>query len=216
MKKLLLLSACIFIASCNSKSDANENNFSDVIGSYLDRNPVCLNVGRSVYGEMPVTYTTWFSERQELTKEAFLNSHDQLAALAKLGFVDFSLKKIKKDAMNNTEVNITLTPEGKKHYRTLEGKAMGGGTTKTPVFCYAKNTLLSVNNFSAPSNALGQTVSSVIYTYKVTDFQDWADSEIVTNAYPEVKGFKKILNQEKEKKVDLVLTNNGWVHFREF
>ncbi|MFV1416856.1 hypothetical protein QMK79_28070, partial [Klebsiella pneumoniae] len=86
-----------------------------------------------------------------------------------------------------------LTEEGKKYYKqdaakNMRGENLGG-------FCFGKATVTDVSNFTEPSDAMGQKISRVTFTYKVSDIPDWAKSPEILNADRQIK---KDVNSEHD------------------
>ncbi|MBK0167378.1 hypothetical protein [Klebsiella sp. S69] len=107
-----------------------------------------------------------------------------------------------------------LTEEGKKYYKpdaakTMKGENIGG-------FCFGKATVTEVSNFTEPSDAMGQKISRVSFTYKVSEIPDWAKSPEIMNADRQLQ--KDVSSESEGVKVTNVflLTNNGWIHERLF
>ncbi|MCM2446200.1 hypothetical protein HGO41_13615 [Rahnella sp. CG8] len=106
-----------------------------------------------------------------------------------------------------------LTDEGKKFYmvdasKNMRGENLGG--------CFGKATVSAVSNFTEPSDAMGQKISRVSFSYKVTDIPDWDKS-------PEVAELNRQLKKDVDSELEplkvtnvFLLTNNGWLHERLF
>ncbi len=59
-----------------------------------------------------------------------------------------------------------------------------------------------IKEWTEPSDAGGQKVTRVSYTWKLSDIPSWVDKD----AFSSVKG----VSESEEAKIILVKTNNGW------
>ncbi|BEM75203.1 hypothetical protein SME36J_46260 [Serratia marcescens] len=148
MNKLLLILpvALMMLSGCGDPKGATESNFKKAAQAYLDTQyPHCY-----IRVNFPVK-TDEFS---------FNDFPDVLHVMAGKGMVketEISHKHIpaslvvkERDIVVNSYV---LTEEGKKYYKpdaakNMKGEALGG-------FCFGKATVNTVDNFTAPSDAIG-------------------------------------------------------------
>ncbi|HBS1045973.1 TPA: hypothetical protein ACRRWG_005349 [Klebsiella quasipneumoniae] len=68
--------------------------------------------------------------------------------------------------------------------------------------CVGTRTVDEIKEWTEPSDAGGQKVTRVSYTWKLSDIPSWVDKD----AFSSVKG----MSESKEAKIILVKTNNGW------
>lgn len=203
----LICLGAIALSGCNDPKDASEGNFKAAAQQYLD------NTYPSCYFTANFPYKT--------DSFTFNNLPDVLHVMSQKGLLketEISRKHIEASwgsKAHDVVVNsYDLTDEGKKFYKAdaaknMKGENLGG-------FCFGKATVSEVSNFTEPSDALGQKISRVSFSYKVTDIPDWAkSSEIIALN----RQLEKDVNSESEPlKVTnvFVLTNKGWVHERLF
>lgn len=195
------------LSGCNDPKDASDSNFKAAAQQYLD----------SVYP------TCYFKVNFPFKTDgySFNNLPDILHAMAEKGLLteqELSRKHFEESwasKAHDVVVNsYDLTDEGKKYYKAdaaknMRGDALGG-------FCFGKATVTEINNFTEPSDAMGQKISRVSFTYKVTDIPEWAKS-------PEITSLDRQLKKEANSEAEplnatnvFVLTNKGWVHERLF
>ena len=203
----LICIGAIALSGCNDPKDASEGNFKAAAQQYLD----------SIY---PSCY---FKANFPLKTDgyAFNNLPDILHVMSQKGLLtekEISRKHYEASwgsKAHDVVVNsYDLTDEGKQFYKpdaakNMKGENLGG-------FCFGKATVSAVSNFTEPSDAMGQKISRVSFSYKVTDFPDWAKSSEITSLNRLLK--KDVDSESEPLKVTsvFVLTNKGWVHERLF
>ena len=74
-------------------------------------------------------------------------------------------------------------------------------------FCYGKREVVSVDNFSAPSEFRGVQMTHVGYHYTMKDSAVWAQDPAVKTAFPSVA---RALSPEAVDEATLVLEKEGW------
>lgn len=197
MKKSLvlvgLIGALVF-GGCGSKKDATKDNFEEAINAHLEKK--CIEIGR-MYKDLPIEIRTKDYEKKSLDN------------LVKVGLLISKPEKVEIKSMfgNNKRMEdgfvYTLTPEGDKYYQKED-----------KVFCAGRYEVKEVVNFSEPSDALGQMITRVKFTKTARDVPSWAKEwvEILEN-----KDFAKYIAKDPiEDRADLILTNEGWIHHRDF
>ncbi|SQC20599.1 Uncharacterised protein [Klebsiella pneumoniae] len=203
----LICIGAIALSGCNDPKDASEGNFKAAAQQYLD----------SIY---PSCY---FKANFPLKTDgyAFNNLPDVLHVMSQKGLLtekEISRKHYEASwgsKAHDVVVNsYDLTDEGKKFYKPDAAKKINGETLGG--FCFGKATISEVSNFTEPSDAMGQKISRVSFSYKVTGVPDWAKSSEVTSLNNQLK--KDVDSESEPLKVTnvFVLTNKGWVHERLF
>ncbi|MBK0711544.1 hypothetical protein GZ049_27365 [Klebsiella pneumoniae] len=91
----------------------------------------------------------------------------------------------------------------------MRGENIGG-------FCFGKATVTEVSNFTEPSDAMGQKISRVSFSYKVTEIPEWAKTPEILSADRQIKKDVDSANNGMKVTNVFVLTNNGWIHERLF
>ncbi|MBE3175407.1 hypothetical protein IM282_15625 [Enterobacter cloacae complex sp. P29RS] len=203
----LICIGAIALSGCNDPKDASEGNFKAAAQQYLD----------SIY---PSCY---FKANFPLKTDgyAFNNLPDILHVMSQKGLLtekEISRKHYEASwgsKAHDVVVNsYDLTDEGKKFYKSDAAKKINGETLGG--FCFGKATVSEVSNFTEPSDAMGQKISRVSFSYKVTGVPDWAKSSEITSLNSQLK--KDVDSESEPLKVTsvFVLTNKGWVHERLF
>ncbi|MCB2425775.1 hypothetical protein [Methylophaga pinxianii] len=150
--------------ACSSPTDANKDNFKAAINDYYELKRECVDIGK-----LPVTT----SESKNPTV---------LDEFEKLGFLKAEKTKIKNESLEAlllgegpkqvSALKYTLTPEGESVASINSGDKVS--------FCYARNEVEDVIDFTKPTESEGYVISRVSYTYKLGDIADWAkNSEIL-------------------------------------
>ncbi|TXJ05817.1 MAG: hypothetical protein E6Q26_00180 [Acinetobacter sp.] len=187
MKSSVVLSIALssVLSACSDPKKASEANFKKAIQAALDSD----NEGKFCFTgvRFPETENPYNKDRnnilQVLEKEGLLSS----SMVEQKGFFGGEAKQIKQ---------YGLAEAGKKF--VLDNQ-----------ICVGKLEVIKVTNFTEPSDGLGQTVSQADYTYTIKDLPNWTKNPILLAAYP--KSFGKLeKGEELEKKMNLILTNNGW------
>ncbi|TQI87574.1 hypothetical protein FHU12_5273 [Serratia marcescens] len=209
MNKLLLTFplALIMLSGCGDPKDATESNFKKAAQAYLDT-------------QYPHCYITVnFPFKSDVV--SFNHLPEILHIMAGKGMVketETSRKHIpaswagkERDIVVNS---YDLTEEGKKYYkpdaaRNMKGEALGG-------FCFGRATVDTVDNFTEPSDALGQKISRVAFSYKVTDIPDWAGTPELLDLDRRLKEDMASGSVPLKKNGIFILTGKGWMHERLF
>ena len=211
MKAIVALSfivaGAIALSGCNDPKDASESNFKAAAQQYLDTTyPEC-------YFKVNFPFKTDGFD--------FGNTRAVLKALAAKGLLtetEISRKHYEKswgsEAHDVVVNNYALTDEGKKYYKAgTKTNALG---KETGGFCFGKAKVETITNFTEPSDAMGQKISRVNYTYTVTDIPEWAKSDDIIAASTKLKEDVASEQNPVSAKGVFVLTNKGWMHERLF
>ena len=203
----LLCIGVLALTGCNDPKKPSESNFKEAAQQYLDTvYPACYIKANFPYktdgfniNNMPEILHA-MAEKGLLTETELSRKH-----------IDATWGIKERDIVVNS---YDLTEEGKKYYKqdaakNMRGENLGG-------FCFGKATVTDVSNFTEPSDAMGQKISRVTFTYKVSDIPDWAKSPEILNADRQIK--KDVNSEHDGVKVTNVflLTNNGWIHQKLF
>ncbi|MEB5699409.1 hypothetical protein MXM31_25150 [Klebsiella aerogenes] len=203
----LLCISMLALSGCNDPKKPSENNFKEAAQQYLDTvYPVCYIKANFPYKTDGISFNNMpevlhaMSEKGLLTEKELSRKH-----------IDASWGIKAHDIVVNS---YDLTEEGRKYYKPNAAKNMRGENIGG--FCFGKATVTEVSNFTEPSDAMGQKISRVSFSYKVSDIPEWAKApEILTadrhlkNDVDSAKDGMKVTNV-------FVLTNNGWIHERLF
>ncbi|QGX93267.1 hypothetical protein EFZ10_16720 (plasmid) [Tatumella sp. TA1] len=211
MKPIIALSfiaaGALALSGCNDPKEANESNFKTAAQQYLDTTyPEC-------YFKANFPFKTDGLD--------FGNTRAVLKALAAKGLLtetEISRKHYEKswgsEAHDVVVNNYVLTDEGKKYYKA--GKETNALGKDTGGFCFGKAKVETITNFTEPSDAMGQKISRVNYTYTVTDIPEWAKSDDIIAASSKLKEDVASAQNPVSAKAVFVLTNKGWMHERLF
>ncbi|MBS0212768.1 MAG: hypothetical protein JSR26_06230 [Proteobacteria bacterium] len=217
MTGIVALCCLGLLAGCSDPKAANDKNFAIAIADYLKTVPLCTRLD---VDELPGDYTASTSfglhdeQLQAPTLDDFFRTHQEEKSLYDLGLMSFTITRHKdENSFGGGEVlryfaHATLTDKGKAAYRVVHTHMLGNRAA----FCYGQKHLVSIDNFTEPSNMLGQTVSNVQYTWQLYDVADWAKDAKLQAAEPDIKRELATASQPTKDAGNLVLTNKGWIH----
>lgn len=191
MKKIVIgltavISLSIMLSACSNPKAASEANFKTAIQVALDGN----NEGKFCFIDhikFPLEENPYM-EKQNRVYQVF-----EKAAL-------FSSRMVEKKGLFGGD-----SKQVKQYDLTEAGKKLVVGNG----LCVGKLEVTKVTNFTEPSDGLGQTVSQAVYSYTIKDLPNWTKDPTLQEVYPDSFG-KLAKGEELEKKMNLVLTNNGW------
>ncbi len=197
MKKSLVfigLISALILGGCGSKKDATKDNFEEAINARFEKK--CIEIGR-MYKDLPLEIRAKDYEKKSLDN------------LVKVGLLASKPEKIEIKSMfgNNKRMEdgfvYTLTPEGDKYYQKED-----------KVFCAGRYEVKEIINFSEPLDVLGRVMTRVKFTKIARDVPSWAEEWA---GFSENKNFAMYVAENPiEDSADLVLTNEGWMHHRDF
>ncbi|EGH9360810.1 hypothetical protein IFG57_003972 [Salmonella enterica] len=195
------------LAACNDPKKPSYDNFKNAAQEYLNTMyPACYIKANFPYKTDGISFN---------------NLPDLFHAMAEKGLL--SEKELSRQHVqaswgsdaHDVVVNLyDLTEEGKKFYKKDAAKNMRGDSIGG--FCFGKATVTNVSNFTEPSDAMGQKISRVSFSYKVTDIPAWAMSDEITTFE---KKLQKDVNSDKSDNTMnsvFLLTNKGWIHEKLF
>jgi hypothetical protein len=105
-----------------------------------------------------------------------------------------------------------ITVPTKVYALTDAGKKAIENSAGSTAMCIGHYKVDEVVRFTEPSNAMGQTVSTVSFTVSPVDVPDWAKSVDVQKAY----GLDKKLAEHIKSTRTVVLASDGWVDASDF
>lgn len=209
MKGILVVAgiAGALLAGCSDPKKASEENFEKAAQAYVDTQyPKCF-----VLTNFPYETPEFDMSGQSKT----------LHALAGVGLVketELSRKETPKTLFSEARTDIRysydLTDEGRKYYKDNAQKMMSGKTVAG--LCVGTAKVVKVEQFSEPGDMMGQKISRVTYTYKVTGLPDWARNAEVLATSNDLKVAVASETVPIKETRAMILTNNGWVHERLF
>lgn len=176
------LLALISFGGCHDRTqDASNENFTGTINDFLaKRGHLCV----AKYN-WPIYVTT--DDQAAGSRDAL-----QMPVLEKLGLVTASNVVVERKDENGNRISANarqydLTAAGQKYYLHIP-EVVATSTTRVthPAdFCAATLTLDKVVGWEKPITQNGQTVTSVLYTYKI-DPAPWANDPTVRHVFPMV------------------------------
>jgi hypothetical protein len=186
------LAVCASLAACHDKAEANRENFTQAIRTYLEHR-----------GDLCLAKYTWPIDVPVGPAAVGARDTVQMPVLEKLGLVTAS------DAIVDTagkEVRVKryeLTDLGRKSYIARPGQA-----SAQKDLCAAHLSLDKIVSWDLSKDAEGEH-ASVSYTYRV-DAPSWARDEEAQRVFPAVA---RVLAGagSAELKETLTLTKGGWV-----
>jgi hypothetical protein len=202
------LLAVMLCAACHSNTNdpqaANRENFTTAVNDFLaKRGHLCL--GKY---DWPVYVV-------DADKEAGTRDAVQMPVLEKLGLVAGKDMMVEGEDQGKKLVaharQYQLTTEGQKYYLHIpEVIATATQRVTHPAdFCVATLTLDKVVGWEKPVQRNGETMTSVLYTYKI-DPAPWAKDPDFLRVFPVVQ--RAIEGQGRQQlREGMHLTSNGWV-----
>ena len=214
---IVMLSAALILSSCGNSGThkASNETFTEVLNAYYADHKDCVG--------LPTTKNEdgylYIAEIADDTKPLGAQMDDRdlkpFLALAKAGIMTARDAKLSKKVFSRTEKvagkGFELTELGTSMLLADEFKR--GFSEGEPQLCYGRRFIDEITNFTEPVDIRGFTMSSVNYKYSVRDVADWAKLPEVHLRYPYLETYLATTSEDKE---DLVLSDNGWVHFTEF
>lgn len=200
-KVIAIASLSIVIAGCSSPKDANKENFSKAIQTFLDtQSGLCASIPSQ---NLPFTLANNDALTQSAKKRA-----DALVDAGLLSKKATMAKAVFGNKMNPaTEYHIS--EKGQQYFVPNSAKLLG----RQSAFCTGKYTVVDVDNFTEPSDVMGYKVSHVNFSYRVKDAADWSQSEGLRSEY---RHFADHAQGNAKSESTLILTNEGWTHERLF
>lgn len=205
MKKFLIVLCIIMLIACSNPKKASKSNFKAAIQNYIAAEQSCI---RDI-GEFPY-------EIKE-TSFRFQNITEFMEPFVRIGFLSIEEREEEKKPFFSTALSKSKPPEMQRVIRySLEERGAEFYTDSS--FCYGSGyEVVEVNNFTEPADFIGQTISRVNFSYKVTTISDWVTEDpYFQNEYETVKAHIQSSETPINSETVLVLTENGWIHEKEF
>jgi hypothetical protein len=188
---LLGLSLSAALSACNSKTSANEKNFSNAISQHFDKKgEMCLEPIK-----WPVDVYGTDLRQQKMYPDGVAG---QMAALEAAGLAKGE------DAASPGAVKsrrYVMLDAAKTWLRAAPGRE--------PRLCWGRKSLSEVGRWADPAKVGDHEESSVIYTYQLSNVAPWARNPQIKQAFPEL-GRNIDGERKQEEKLYVKLTPNGW------
>jgi len=208
MKKSLIfigVFGVLVFSGCGDKKDATKDNFENSINAHYENE--CIDIG-TVYGTFPAQV----ANSDEKDKELF-------DALTKVGLTTSKPAKVEDNSMSGIDIytgkrkiidgfEYKLTELGSKSVKVKKG--FGGDANE---FCAGKYKVSSIENFTEPSDIGGYKLTRVSFKKEPIDVPEWANNLVKEKAFEQYA--KKISKEPSDEKMELILTDNGWIPSRD-
>jgi hypothetical protein len=200
-----MLLGVLLLVGCASKKDANEQNFSEALNSYLaKKGQICLGIP-----------SPWPVDLNESERRSGIGRAAEMAALEKAGLVRSHeteteyTSPLSSRPVKTKVLRYELTDTGKTFYREKDRLALAGNKQVQGDLCYGQQALDKIVKWDGPSPVGDSKEASVIYTYKIDNLAEWAKNPDVQRVFPGISSTidgagKTQMNQA------LTLTNQGW------
>jgi len=197
--KLVAMCLAVLPASCDSPKDASKANFTKALDEHFSKECQMVSVGL---------------EQTPFPRTIQMNGFSDTAyydALVDAGLLASKSDTVTaKDLFGNNPRSVPaktydLTAEGRTQLQTQKG--VFGGITG---FCAVRYKVASINNFTPPQNAMGQTISQVNFT-PTADVQPWTRNAAVQAVFG-----NNVVAHAEPRVETLLLTESGWIDARDF
>ncbi len=208
---LLLFTSAMFVPACgNDPNAANETNFKNALNKYYAQMKQCVAIGgepnhKGVIQEFIIG---------NVVPDKQLPFYNGLVSLGLLETVSYqkNTRSFSGQVTGKADwIGFKFTEWGQTFLRPTELNK-GSLNTRSPQLCYATPQIVEIMSFTEPSDVMGRKASNVEYTYKLVNVAPWANDPVLESYFewlPEI-----LSNQSIQKNDDLVLTKNGWVHYK--
>lgn len=202
-----MAASAVILSACGSKSDANEKNFAAALNQYFDQK-----------GELCLDTATWPADFTKSQLNTFSNDTKKMEALEAIGFATSEFteaeelgfggeptgrkREVKRYSL--TDAAMPFTTE-----REAPGLMIGGpSVVKQTLLCWGKKSVDRIVRWDAPIKLGDYQETTVTYTYKIDNPEDWAVSAQIQEAFPQVKSALDGVGKEDTHGVHL--TSEGW------
>ncbi|MGI0085622.1 MAG: hypothetical protein ACREBQ_11120 [Nitrososphaerales archaeon] len=201
----MALFGVLALVSCASKNDANENNFTQALNTYLaQKGELCLGIP-----------STWPVDLNEAERRSGIGRAAEMAALERAGLVSSHETDTEyTPSLGSRPVKVKvlrydLTEEGKNFYRARKTIALVSANGAQGDLCYGQQKLNKIVKWEGPNSVGDSKEATVFYTYKVTNLADWASNPAIQKVFP---GILSTINGAGNIQMNqaLTLTNHGW------
>ena len=219
-----LVGACLAIAlaGCGSAKDASKGNFEKIINAHHAKDCILVQAGGGLFGggsEFPVTVELEDGSHRNHVETNERRTKDY-AALVKAGLLAEEEDVIERERSGRSGKKIeqvptkqyTLTDTGKQYFQAKEA-SKAGTRGKSPGFCVGHYKVDEIKRFTEPGSIGPYTVSEVSYLYSPKGVPDWARDPSLQEAFPNLADR---LQDGQNGTAALMLTNEGWVHEKDF
>ena len=195
--------AFAMISSCGGANTASDANFRDVLDAHLAENPSCFEYVSS--GD-PREYFQRIAEKNSDIPDAIF-----LDALVQEGYLT-----VEKTTMTSLSTSSGRPREvkwpAKGYAATEKGKRFFINDGDRRKYCYATRRVVEISNFTKPADIRGFKASKVSFSTELADIAAWTK---LSSANGALQNLDQELGrtEPQETSADLVLTDDGWVHY---
>jgi hypothetical protein len=203
---LIIAALSVLLSSGCNHNKPSPGNFKAALQTYFDQNPQCLNFRMDM---KPVDAVLEDNGKYAVRTPSGIPQTgiaETLAGLQNVGLLKAQeSEKIVPGSgwgdrtKSRKVITYSIAPESKSFWQTKGG---------AEVPCYGYVHVKSVDNYTEPADALGQTASTVSFTYNVDRIAPWAQNAEVQKTLP---ALKDIAGPDRQDKALMVLTHNGWM-----
>lgn len=214
-KVIPVVALTVMLAACGSKKDANESNFSAVIGKHweqacivVDPNAGSLTPPHGYPAAVVLTQADglFFNKAGAATENVRRTApFDALVAAGLLTGADGTTKNPYGNNLVPARI-YSLTDAGKAALDARKGNAATD-------FCAGHMKVDSIVRYTPPSDSFGHTVSDVVYTMKAVDVPAWVGAREMKTAYP---GLTSLVANGQKFQTTMVLASDGWLMSEDF
>lgn len=208
---LLLLTSVMFVSACaNNPNAANATNFENALNKYYAQMKQCVAIGSEPNDEGVIQEF----RTDSVVPDTQLPLYHGLVSLGLMETVSYqkNTKSFSGQVTGKADwIGFKFTEWGQTFLRATE-LDKGALSTRSPQLCYATPQIVEIMSFTKPNDVMGITASNVEYTYKLVNVAPWANDPVLESYFewlPEI-----LSNQSIQKNDDLVLTKNGWIHYK--
>lgn len=205
--------AALLAAGCGGSDPkaATEKNFEIALNAHFKKFRECLTVGgRPDEGGFVKKFTAVQVDRGGTQVDFF-------KGLVRLGLMETAETTTETrnwgKVITQDYISYRFTDKANPFLRPAELDT-GFFATGFKELCFGTPEVIEVTNFTEPADALGVKLSTVKYTYKYVDVAPWANEPVFTSRFKWLP--EKISATSLEGSEDLILTNSGWMHHKEY
>lgn len=199
-KITIILISITSLISCSGKNDASESNFLNALQNHYQNSNLCFEEA-TPFKVLDLNKIPNFQREllSQLSQDPTSN-FGRIIGLEKAGLIEKPTPGSK---------FYELTDLGKKYSTETTVRRPFQDEKKAFKFCWGKIRPSEIVNFDIPNSNSSTTKTIVTFKYQVADLAEWAKNKNLQKSYPQVGAVQEMQNK-KEIKQALKLTNNGW------
>ncbi|WP_207002555.1 hypothetical protein [Trinickia mobilis] len=209
-----VVACAIVLAACGSKKEASESNFSEVLDNHFARACVQVDPG-NLFGSHSYPASVAMTEPGTFFSKQAADEQNARATAPFNALVSAGLLAVR-DGQTQAQFGAPGKMVPAKIYSLTDAgsKALADQQNKNGTgFCAGHFKVKSIVRFTPPSDALGHTISEVVYSYNAVDVPAWAQSKEIAASFPRAG---KMLSGDLQGQSTLVLASDGWIMSEDF